>query len=61
MLKNSTLYLKPMLLVGLLAGSMILMYGQDTTAPANKPAAKNGHRGGRKEQRDQNRRSAGAH
>ena len=40
MLKNSTLYTKPMLLAGFLAGSMILMYGQDTTAPAAKPAAK---------------------
>jgi FKBP-type peptidyl-prolyl cis-trans isomerase FklB len=41
MLKNPTLYLKPMLLVGLLASSMIFSYGQDTTpAPASKPAAK---------------------
>lgn len=40
MLKNSTLYTKPMLLAGFLAGSMIFMYGQDTTAPATKPAAK---------------------
>jgi FKBP-type peptidyl-prolyl cis-trans isomerase len=40
MLKNSTLYQKPMLLAGFLAGSMLLMYGQDTTSPATKPAAK---------------------
>jgi FKBP-type peptidyl-prolyl cis-trans isomerase FklB len=40
MLKNSTLYPKPMLLAGFLAGSMIFMYGQDTTSPATKPAAK---------------------
>lgn len=40
MLKNSTLYPKPMLLAGFLAGSMLLMYGQDTTSPATKPAAK---------------------
>ena len=40
MLKNSTRYPKPMLLAGFLAGSMIFMYGQDTTAPATKPAAK---------------------
>jgi len=40
MLKTSTLYPKPMLLVGFLAGSMIFMYGQDTTPPASKPAAK---------------------
>ena len=29
-----------MLLAGFLAGSMLLMYGQDTTSPATKPAAK---------------------
>src|ERR1700752_1738343 len=40
MLKNLTLYPKPMLLAGFLAGSMLLMYGQDTTSPATKPAAK---------------------
>ena len=40
MLKISTLYPKPMLLVGFLASSMIFMYGQDTTPPASKPAAK---------------------
>ena len=40
MLKISTFCPKPMLLVGFLAGSMIFMYGQDTTPPASKPAAK---------------------
>ena len=41
MLKNSTLYPKPMLLVGMLASSMLFSYGQtSTSAPANKPAAK---------------------
>jgi len=41
MLKHSTLYRKPMLLVGLLASSMIFSYGQTSTpAPASKPAAK---------------------
>jgi FKBP-type peptidyl-prolyl cis-trans isomerase FklB len=40
MLKISTICPKPMLLVGLLAGSMIFMYGQDTTPPASKTAAK---------------------
>jgi FKBP-type peptidyl-prolyl cis-trans isomerase len=39
--KNSILYPKPMLLVGLLASSMILSYGQTTTTPpASKPAVK---------------------
>lgn len=41
MIKNSTLYAKPMLLVGLLASSMLFSYGQNTTsAPATKPATK---------------------
>ena len=41
MLKHSTLYRKPMLLVGLLASGMTVCYGQTSTpAPASKPAAK---------------------
>ena len=40
MLKTSTFCPKPMLLAGFLAGSMLFMYGQDTTPPASKPAAK---------------------
>jgi FKBP-type peptidyl-prolyl cis-trans isomerase FklB len=40
MLNNSIFCTKPMLLAGFLAGSMIFAYGQDTTPPASKPAAK---------------------
>lgn len=40
MLKTLTFCPKPMLLAGFLAGSMLFMYGQDTTPPASKPAAK---------------------
>ena len=39
MLKNSTLYLKPVLLAGILASSAMYLYGQTSTpAPASKPA-----------------------